>query len=147
MTFRLANISSIICQNRNRDTVSTIIIIINNGGHAFIPDTLKVHNKIFIYRLQTQRLKLWSVNSNEVITTVFPTGDWNKVIIESDFIDEMAFNVFKLYYGDKLVLDVVGREGCGVSWFDIKDLSNTKVRYTIFIDRFFRRVFYPKFFK
>ena len=77
------------------------------------------------------------MNNNEVITTVFPTGDWNKVIIESDFIDEMAFKVFKLYYGDELVLDVVDREGCGVSWFDIKDLTNTKVRLTIFIDNFF----------
>ena len=77
------------------------------------------------FRTQIQRFKLWTINNGEIITSVFPADDWNKVVITTDSTDEMAFEVFKLYYGDDLVIDVVSIEKCGVSWFDNKDLSST----------------------
>jgi hypothetical protein len=77
------------------------------------------------FKTQTQRFKMWTVDNEELITTVFPADDWNKVLITTDSTDEMAFAIFKLYFGDDLLVDVVKNEKCGVSWFDIKDLSST----------------------
>jgi hypothetical protein len=77
------------------------------------------------FKTQIQRFKLWTVDNEEIITSVFPADDWNKVVITTDSTDELAFDVFKLYYGDELVIDVVRIEKCGVSWFDNKDLSST----------------------
>jgi hypothetical protein len=51
------------------------------------------------FKTQTQRFKLWTVDNKEIITTEFPAGDWNRVVIKTDSTDELAFKVFQVYYG------------------------------------------------
>ena len=75
-------------------------------------------------RVQIQKVQLWEVNNQKLITTVFPAGDWTYVQISLDSTDGLNFEVFKLTLGNQ-VFDFVAREKCGSIWFDNRDLVGT----------------------